>query len=157
MLSSQVWHSLGYNQHLYIYIYIYGAVDHNLYNKLCFICSVWTFFCQCSKVRNVFWWGMKEWGHESDNVFNNVESFYFHSSGLQWYVWRCYQSGTAQAALQVAGASPTVEDLTREHIVSQLLSPRRKTANSQTCSCSEPRKTSCATDPRGGGGGETRD
>lgn len=34
-----------------------------------------------------------------------------------------HQSGTAQAALQVAGASPTVVDQTQEHIVSQLLTP----------------------------------
>lgn len=39
------------------------------------------------------------------------------------------QSGTARrAALQVAGASPTVVDQTQEHIVSQLLTPSRVTA-----------------------------
>lgn len=67
--------------------------------------------------KGVCWW-MKEWGHESESVFNNVESFYFHSSGLQWYVWCCHQSGTAQKQrCRWMEPIPTVEDLMREHIL----------------------------------------
>ncbi len=78
-------------------------------------------------------------------------SFYLAFNGMFDAVIS-HQSGTAQAALQVAGASPTVVDQTQEHIVSQLLTPNRVTAAFQgNVSCSGPWKTSCATDPGGGG------
>lgn len=61
-----------------------------------------------------------------------------------------HQSGTK--ALQVAGAAPTVVDQTQEHILSQFLTPSRMTAAFKGIfpPCSEPRKTSCATDMRVG-------
>lgn len=61
-----------------------------------------------------------------------------------------HQSGTT---LQVAGASPTAVDQTQEHFFFFLFhnsTPSRVTAAFQAnSSCSEPQKTSCATDPRG--------
>lgn len=62
-----------------------------------------------------------------------------------------HQSGRARAALQVAGASPTVVDRTQEHIASLLLTPSRVTAAFQgSLASSGPWKTSCATHPWGG-------
>lgn len=50
--------------------------------------------------------------HKSDNVFNNVESFYFHSSGPQRFVWRCHHSSVLHSTDGAAGCSrgPGPED-----------------------------------------------